>query len=368
MMTLENSPRAEPAASPSPRTTYTVEPADLERDRETFLEVKRRNFPHIPYGIDEYRWYFQENPLGTGRIWLVVAYPEERVVGVAGLGVRRLRIGSETYTVGLASDFAVDKEHRSLMPALMLQKAVAASASDAMPVIYGTPNKNAQPVFRRIGYKEVGAVQRWVKPLRVGPYLRKLSGSARFAAPLGGAIDLTRRVSARLTVRRTPGLKLTRFDRFDTRFDQLWDENAGAEGVLVERRSEYLNWRFADCPYQRYTSVGLMSKGSSRLLGYATYFWRDRHASCSDVFAAPEVTPELLGRLADHVYREGAVSLTVSGRFPRPYTEMLEAQGFSPRTDDHGIGVNAYWRPDFAPIASLDINGWQHQSGDADSD
>src|SRR5262249_28885102 len=102
------------------------------------------------------------------RCWLLLA--GDQVVGTAGLGLRRLFLDGVTAQVGLASDFAVDPEHRSVQPALQLQKAVLACLGDDLPLIYGLPNRKSSAVFRRLGYQEVGTLRRFVKVLRVGPY------------------------------------------------------------------------------------------------------------------------------------------------------------------------------------------------------
>ncbi len=41
-------------------------------------------------------------------------------------------------------------------------------------------------------------------------------------------------------------VKITRFDSFDYRFDEFWDQISPQYNYIVERRRDYLNWRYCD--------------------------------------------------------------------------------------------------------------------------
>src|SRR5262249_42112543 len=106
------------------------------------------------YHARKYDWNYRANSLGPGRCWLLLA--GNTVVGTAGLSRRRFRLNGGPIDVGLASDFAVDREHRCFQPALMLQKAVLSSLTHDTNLIYGLPNQSAIGVFRRLGYQSLG--------------------------------------------------------------------------------------------------------------------------------------------------------------------------------------------------------------------
>ena len=93
VMTLERAKA--PAESPSPAmaaaAAYTVAEADLDRDREAILAVWRRNLPDKELAAAKFDWYYRSNPLGSGRIWKLIADSTGEIVGTAGMGRRRLR-------------------------------------------------------------------------------------------------------------------------------------------------------------------------------------------------------------------------------------------------------------------------------------
>ena len=64
-------------------------------------------------------------------------------------------------------------EHRSLFPALLLQRSLQQSVPGDLAALYGFPNPRAVPVFTRVGYRKTLDVRRFVRVLRSGEYLRR---------------------------------------------------------------------------------------------------------------------------------------------------------------------------------------------------
>ena len=93
---------------------------------------------------------------------------ESEPIGCCGLGTRQVWIDGHPVQAGLFADFAVDAAHRTLMPALTLQKALCSDAQRRFPVTYGFPNKVAVGIFQRIGFP----APRDGQPLRQGSTLR----------------------------------------------------------------------------------------------------------------------------------------------------------------------------------------------------
>ena len=59
-------------------------------------------------------------------------------------------------TAGVAIDFAILQEHRGFGPALKHQRMVTKDLKDrGINFIYAYPNKQAEPVFKRVRYKTV---------------------------------------------------------------------------------------------------------------------------------------------------------------------------------------------------------------------
>ena len=93
------------------------------------------------------------------------------LVGATGVGVRRF----QAFAVGggaLLGDFFVHKAHRSLFPALSLQRTAADAARANAAFVYGFPNQKALPVFRR-SVRRARHGKAFVRVLDYTPYLER---------------------------------------------------------------------------------------------------------------------------------------------------------------------------------------------------
>jgi hypothetical protein len=125
---------------------YTVEQADLTRDRDLIIDLWSRNLrAHTP---EEHKarfcWHYGENPTKASRLFLARHNPTGRVIGTAGLGVRQMYFESRQVNAGIAVDFAVEPQHRTLQPAILLERAVAASMNSGLEFIFCLPNEKRQ--------------------------------------------------------------------------------------------------------------------------------------------------------------------------------------------------------------------------------
>src|SRR5690606_33766496 len=113
-------------------------------------------------------------------------------VGTVGVGVRRVDAGGQTLRACVLGDFFVSKAHRTFFPALTMQRAVLAWGRKHFDLVYGFPNESAQPIIKRLGFKALAGLGRYVLVLRHERYLKKRL-AARIAArpelgPVGGPL------------------------------------------------------------------------------------------------------------------------------------------------------------------------------------
>jgi hypothetical protein len=268
--------------------------------------------------------------------------------------------------VGVASDFAVDPEHRSLQPAMRLQKAVLACLGDDLPLIYGFPNSQAVGVCHRLGYRTVGTLGRHVKVLRVGRYLRARSGAWRALSGLAPAIDLGLRAVSAHTWRRTRGRTVRVLSDFDDRFDALWQRASAAAPVIGERSAEFLRWRYAACPLRRYVTLGLLATNGERLLGYAVCFIGDEQVTVADFLTdgSDGAGDDLLAGVLSWSRRQGASSAAVECLAPR-LEQSSRRFGFAERRDGRLQPVIAS-TADAAGLSEDKLRGWYLTLGDED--
>jgi hypothetical protein len=203
---------------------------------------------------DKFDWYYAGNPLGPAAAFFLdheAPGLSPEVVGCCGIGARTLFYEGTPVGAGLFADFAVQKAHRTVMPALMLQRALCDYARERFPVAYGFPNEAAVGIFGRIGFPLLGRTSRFVRVLRHRPFVeRRLPRLPRIAARMGGAaLDLLTslrrfgRVPAEMRAHR---LEWT--DRVDERFDELWQRVRPRYVLIGDRSAAFLRWRFVDRP------------------------------------------------------------------------------------------------------------------------
>jgi hypothetical protein len=323
---------------------YSVRPGDAHRDRDAVVAVWTRNLQSHDEATHrrKFEWYYEQNPIGPGRFWVLEREPGGPVVGVAGLGLRRLCMGEQTLKAGLASDFAVDKEHRSLRPAMMLARTVAGSIEDGLDLIYGLPNSQSVGVFKRIGYDTGATLRRYVKVLRVERFLRSRVKQQLVRKGLAGVIDPALGAVSRETWRPRRGRLLREVQSFDRRFDELWGRATLGRQVAMERQSSFLEWRYRQCPLNAYTILALTAPGGDDLLGYAVCVQRDdQQVVVVDLFNGPceGAREDLLAGVVRWARGRGAASVACSLHGLSDLGEMLRRYGFRLRGPEAPIAV-----------------------------
>jgi hypothetical protein len=303
--------------------TYRVSPSDPVADHETILDLWRRNLP----GADAARfaWLYEQGPT----VGLVLRSDDE-VVGSAGLMRRTMRVLGRDQEVVQAVDLNVDRKHRTIGPALALQRAVIEMAHQSgWPVIYGFPNPQSKAVLLRGGYRELGCLGRWIKPLST----RKLS--RRLPRWLTTVADVGLHAVARETYRRIPaGLRAARIGRFDERFDRLFEVAAAWLPIVGHRTAEYLNWRYSRRTPSRHHVLGLLDQ-NDRLRAYVIWGWRRGTASVSDLLAdEPAHLEILLAALMRRLRRRRTDSVVFSYLGHPDVCTLLTRLGFWPRALD----------------------------------
>jgi hypothetical protein len=281
-------------------SSYTISPLDSASDREPLLALWRRNLPCA--SPDRYDWLYARGPAAA---WLLED-GRRRPVGASGLMARTIRAFGSTIRGAQAIDLNVDRDHRTIGPALRLQRAVTATVDDGrFDLIYAFPNAESEPVQRRAGYKTLGHFGRWVKPLRLVDGLKGFLRYPRARRTASAVVDLALRLRSPDTFHRRPdGVQVEVSDRFDGRFDALWEEAAGQFGVIGQRTARYLDWRFYRSPAARHR-VFSVCDGRRRLLAYLVYSLHGETAYVSDfLFGGQDHLDLLLAEFIRQMRRE----------------------------------------------------------------
>ncbi|MBX3621810.1 MAG: GNAT family N-acetyltransferase [Rhizobacter sp.] len=311
---------------------YTVWPADLQADRNQVLALWRDN-PLQPARVeDKYRWFYIDNPNGPTRLLLLRHGPA--CVGAAGMVTRRFLARGKALSAGLLTDLYVAGDHRSVMPALMLQRQMRTLGLELHDLLYGYPNDKSLPIVRRLGYREIGqGIGKYVMPLRYAAYLeRRLPGGL---SRLAGAL-LDRLVPLYFTpykalLGRWHGAWL---ETFDERFDALWQRACAHEGVIGVRDKQFLSWRFCARPSHHYRIFALSRQPGGDLEAYAVCEALAEVFHIRDLLVSPQ-SPDalrvLVHRLARHAHAQGFVRLSFECMASPSFASTLRGAGLFER-------------------------------------
>lgn len=249
---------------------YLVRTPDVAEARDAMLSIWATSLSVRGAPEARLRWFYSDGPHGPGWAFLLhTGDAREPPVGVAGLGIRRLWLGDRPLCAGLFADLAVERAHRSGLPALALLRAVRRHVGEQLDLGYGFPNRKAAAIYHRAGYHQLGEMLRYARVLRTGPYVARhvrdpdLAGAVTAIADLAiGAVDRARAWLARR-------FELSWIYTFDHRFDDLWEEGRHLAPIACERTAALLTWRFLRQPGHRYRIATLLDGMTRRLRAYA---------------------------------------------------------------------------------------------------
>ena len=234
--------------------SYSVVPADLVRDRETILDVWRRNIFWCTNEEHERRldWY-QHNPCGPTRMFLARHNESGQAIGTFGIVARHICIQGEMLTAGCVADMAVNAEHRSLQPALHLAEAVTDCLSLEMPLLWGYPNQVAAGVVRRVGFHDEGQGETYTRRLSLISCLRQ---AVKSKSPVKAASIMLAFMELAVLepLRKSPTLRF--LSASHPALKQLLGSPRLRAPSAVVRTPEFLSWVYEHSPYRKYVLLG----------------------------------------------------------------------------------------------------------------
>ena len=311
------------------RMNLAIRPADLERDRKAMLALLVEHFADWAEWKDErkFDWLYVENPMGTPRTWLLECGDE--IVGLSSAFRRRLRVEGRTSEAWVLGDFCVAKEHRSLGPAMALQRATCERVDRGdVDLWYDFPSRTMTAIYGRMGVNPGGEMVRLVYPLRVDRMLEKQMPNGFVATGLRevGNKVLASRDAVR---RRDASIEVSLRDR-----DFEADVESGIEakgGISLERSAAYLNWRYRTDP--RGPASILAARRGGREEGVLVFRYGERDVHIWDAFAIADtaVFRELVLEVIEIARSRDAVSVTAVLSDRHAWMGPLEKLGFHRR-------------------------------------
>jgi hypothetical protein len=309
-----------------------IRPADLLSERDALAAVLERNLPDFDHRR-RFQWLYLDNPAGPAWCWFLCA-EGDRVVGAASLFPRYLWMSGRLVRCGQVGDFAVDAAHRSLGPALMLQKATMTPATEGvLEFCYDCPpHENGMATFRRMGIAATCGTARFVKLLGITGLARRYFRLPRpmelpltFVSAVLGVLDRAHRLPAGMTLETLPAEFNETFTELDLRLSQ-----EHRDGIRARKQKDDLNWRFRRDPLRQYEVT--VARQGMELVGYAVAWPRTRTLRLVEmVWKSPEVCGALARALAENARAAGYEAVDTIASPTSSEASGLRASGFRER-------------------------------------
>jgi len=289
--------------------------------------------------LDERRvdWSYRGNPGGPAHMWYLNEAASGRPCGACAVLPRDFFLGGRKIRGGIASDFAIKKEHRSLGPALKLQRAV----SDSMDfdAILAFPNQSAMGVQLRAGFHDMGNMTVFRKIFRSRDLLKRRYHPvlSMIAAPFVDAAVELRSLSFSGGTSRSYSV----VHSLDEKFADFWKRVKDRFGCIGDRSTDYLQWRFLSHPYKSYAFFGLIETASSRPIGHLVYYVKDRIAYVDDVlFGDPQADlSALVDAFSSHCRKSRLDAISLMMLQNEKYASLLRKLNFFPEKTDQKLLV-----------------------------
>lgn len=280
---------------------------------------------------------YVDNPAGEGVAAVLYAGADAGIAGVQCLHPRVFHLGHRRLLAAGIADFAVSLNHRTLGPALMLMRTVAALGIERFDLVYGLPNAKAAAVCSRAGLVKIGQSLRYAKLLRLGDRLdtRVPRWARRIArAAVDAALQLGD-VWRLLTIR--PALRCLATTWDDPAVNAIW-ANRPDDMLLSERTSRMLAWRFGSGVSNGWQICKAVDK-QGRACGYVVWRPQGDVAEVGDFFDSFKLkgTSMLMLAFAAFARRHGLNSLSVEFFGAPEVVLQLQRAGLARRGDERQI-------------------------------
>lgn len=347
--------------------SYEIIKAQLDKNIEIIKCICQTNLQDMP--DERFNWIYENNPYGKPECWLARNVEQNIFIGTTALFPRGMMTQGKIRKAGIAGDFAINKSHRALGPALSLQKkAFSSCRNNNIDFLYGIPNKQAEPVMVRAGYKIIGSNAWMNKPIKTYNYLKRYIKSRLLLKMLSRPFDVIIRLLSKESYYKKQGsYSFETLKSFDNRFDELWNKVSEKHTIIGERKSNYLNWKYINNPYKVFDIFAIVKKETKEILGFIVSHTSENRVEIVDMLTLDlkDTFDSLMTEFIRYHRNKGleAVSIIYFGN-EDIVMKLKQYRFFITNTEEKVI---AYADPD-SPLISCIMNksNWYLLKGDQD--
>jgi hypothetical protein len=229
-------------------------------------------------------------------------------------------------------DLCVTPEHRTLGPALLLQRAcLHALQTSEFSVAYDFPSTTMLAIYKRLDMQPLEQSVRMAKVLRADGLFRRLEMPGMARAVVAGSANFVLGLEDR-TAGTPPKVEFSLEERpCGPDYSALAEQVGSSLGVCTVRSDGYLNWRYREHPHVRHEF--LTARHGGELLAYCVFTQSADNATVVDWFgrAGDRVLIGLLRKLAALLRKRGVETLSLPLMSRDPRTRLLRRLAFRPR-------------------------------------
>jgi hypothetical protein len=236
-------------------------------EEEQILSLFHSVFPKIPRNFSEWQWEYERGPFAPPIIAL--AHHEHRVIGQEALFFVPMKCGSREFLGAQSVDTMTDLKFRGKgifkkLAFLTLEEGERRKA----PLFYGFPNRNSYEAYvKKLGWQDVGRIHRYIKVLDLSSALKARLKNPLLCSILGKTATPLLGLYFWGTGKKDQRFRLEKVERFDSTYDNFWKSLRDRFPIMVDRTSQYMNWRYLEHPSGEYQAYFL--KQEARIAGVA---------------------------------------------------------------------------------------------------
>ncbi len=350
--------------------SYSVQKVHPEQAQAPAARIWKDNLPISGDAVSLFAWKYLEPPEVSAVHCLLKATTEkgEETVGSAGLCPRPFDRGEKPLRAALMADLAVDRPHRTLLPALTLVKEAVAEALQRFDFAYGFPNQLSVGLFLRAGFQKLGTMTRYACVLHHRDYVQRTLKNPLLSALVSFPLDLFK--LARLWPRTIATLGRYRLEssvHLDDQLDSLVLSLQGKLPLLGARTARWLRWKYfsASQPHAQVHQLYRRGGPTGALCGYAITRDEGGVTHIMDLLASPDELPVLLDHLLSALFQKGATSASFRFLGAEQVVSTLRSRGFVPRESEQAV-IFAQGRAGSLGVDPAAMSTWHLTHADED--
>ena len=205
-------------------------------DEDSILQLHKTTFGNT-LSKEYWNWKFLKNP--AKKIYIYLAFDRSLCIGQYAMLPMSLCYNGRTVDTLIALDNMVHPKYQRRGILKDLEKLVVKDRPKDIP-FYTFLNQNSFHVYtKKFGWVYLGTIDVYFKPISLNTFV----ATNRIYKPIELSFKLYN-----FFYRPKLKLHLEKMDKPDKDIEYFWDKNRCKFGITFNRSTEYLNWRFFECP------------------------------------------------------------------------------------------------------------------------